>query len=104
MPRAYPNPELYPSLFLGAIDLDLNGCNGGSAAEGFVDRLVDGDKTIWLAPEPFGKSVVRDGLRYQVDREVNQTGIGIAITCLRQAFLHRKGVRSEGKVSTEDRT
>ena len=82
MPRTQPNANLHPGLFLSPIDLDLNRYHGGMPAERGVERLVDRAKVDGLTPQPFRKRVVGDGLRDEVDDEVDESGFGVPVAGL----------------------
>lgn len=72
MPRTQPNTNLHPSLFLGSIDLDLDGYYSGMPTKRSIERLVDRTKVIGLTSQPFGKKVVGYGLRDEVNGEVDE--------------------------------
>jgi hypothetical protein len=96
MPRTQPNANLHPGLFLSPTSLDLNRYYGGIPAEWGVQRLVDRAKVIGLSSQPFRKGVVGDGLRDEIDSEVDESGFGVPVAGLGQTFFDGEGVRSEG--------
>jgi hypothetical protein len=53
MPRTQPDTDLDPSLFLGPINLDLNGYHSRMSAEWGIKRLINRAKVVGLTSQPF---------------------------------------------------